>query len=594
MANQVSNVSFQSPGYDYGADISDIERRRAMAAALQKESLDQGAGTQSINGWAVRQPSMQFGKMAQALAGAYGNKQADEKQRELAQKSQDDYKNMLAQGIRQLQGSPATKMAEDASGNVTPAQAAVAPDPMAAMGTFGSHPMGAQFMPLATDQMHRDALVAALTAGQGAAPRQPAPPMPAQNPMAGGPGGSVMGPQGAAGGGGPVASVNPQPVAPPPQAQAPQPIGQAGGSPAAAWILADKTGKGYLEAVQKDRALQNVREGGAVFDPVTNRPLFQNFKTQPGQMINYGPNGPTMSQVPGFGPTQTSINSIPNPSHAMIPLKTSSGQDIQLTQPEYVQWQQTRELPARFGGRPPFNPLNPPAGGGTGQGGGGGGPAPKQDFGIIGAGQTQQDIIRQEGQRAANTEAAKEFISEQRQNYSKLRDVPATLENMERGKVLAANQAAQFMGPFGESKLALTKFFRNNVPGMGNLKTEGVTSAEELQSTMFNQVMDNLKKMDASPSQYQQQVMQEAFGTLRTDPASVPKIMDVFGDILRNRVAIHNETVKSAEGRGTVFPYDVNVKLPERKEAPKPQQPGTLNPAEQQELDALRARFGRR
>ncbi len=136
------------------------------------------------------------------------------------------------------------------------------------------------------------------------------------------------------------------------------------------------------------------------------------------------------------------------------------------------------------------------------------------------------------------------------------------------------------MGPFGESKLAITKFMRSNIPGMANLKTEGVTNAEELQSTLFNQVMDNLKKMDASPSQYQQQVMQEAFGTLRTDPQSVPKILDVFSDILRNRVSIHNETVGSAEGRGTTFPYDVKVKLPSPRTAgPLPKTPASTSSA---------------
>ena len=190
---------------------------------------------------------------------------------------------------------------------------------------------------------------------------------------------------------------------------------------------------------------------------------------------------------------------------------------------------------------------------------------------VAGRSQTQAEQIRQQGQQAANTEAGKEFISEMRQNYAKLRDVPATLQNIERAKALATTEAKNFMGPFGESKLAITKFMRANLPGMANLKTEGVTSAEELQSTLFNQVMDNLKKMDASPSQYQQQVMQEAFGTLRTDPQSVPKILNVFADILRNRVAIHNETVASAEKRGTTFPYDVKVNLPQNnKDAATP------------------------
>jgi hypothetical protein len=176
--------------------------------------------------------------------------------------------------------------------------------------------------------------------------------------------------------------------------------------------------------------------------------------------------------------------------------------------------------------------------------------------------------LQDQSQAAANTEAGKEFISEMRQNYAKLRDVPATLQNMDRAKSLAASEAKQFMGPFGESKLAITKFMRSNVPGMSNLDTAGVTNAEQLQSTLFNQVMDNLKKMDASPSQYQQQVMQEAFGTLRSDPQSVPKILDVFEAILRNRVDIHNQTVTSAESRGTTFPYDVKINLPAKTVGP--------------------------
>ena len=32
-------VSFQSPGFDYGADLSQIERRRAMAQMLQQQGM---------------------------------------------------------------------------------------------------------------------------------------------------------------------------------------------------------------------------------------------------------------------------------------------------------------------------------------------------------------------------------------------------------------------------------------------------------------------------------------------------------------------------------------------------------------------------
>lgn len=189
--------------------------------------------------------------------------------------------------------------------------------------------------------------------------------------------------------------------------------------------------------------------------------------------------------------------------------------------------------------------------------------------------------LQDQSQAAANTEAGKEFIAEMRKNYSLLRDVPATLANMERAKALAAGEAKKFMGPVGEWKLEATKFLRANVPGMEGIQTPAVTGAEEVRSAMFNQVMDNLKKMDAQPSQYQQKVMQDAFGTLGSDPAALPKMLDVFGDILRNRVAIHNQTVDSAEKRGTTFPYEVRIKLPEPNVESKSQTFDTKPPAAQ-------------
>jgi hypothetical protein len=342
-------------------------------------------------------------------------------------------------------------------------------------------------------------------------------------------------------------------------------------------------GKGMLEAM-KPTAL---RQGAPAID-ITGKVIVPPTPSVPqGMNLTQAPGGGWQAGVvPGFGSAQTALSGIPNLSHALIPIKTSSGQDIQLTQPEYVAWQQTNRLPERYAGVPSPLPKNVPEKdrsayesvleGKTPTAYGGAPSAkPSGGLGTIGATQPQQEQIQQKGQEAANTEGGKEFISEMRQNYAKLRDVPATIENMARARALAASEGRSFMGPFGESKLAITKFFRANVPGMGNVKTEGVTSAEELQSTLFNQVMDNLKKMDASPSQYQQQVMQEAFGTLRTDPGSVPKILDVFEDILRNRVKIHNDTVTSAEGRGTAFPYDVNINLPAKGAA----RTGTPTPA---------------
>jgi len=150
------------------------------------------------------------------------------------------------------------------------------------------------------------------------------------------------------------------------------------------------------------------RPGAPVVNPFTGKVIAQPTPSVPqGVQIQLGPNGPQASQVPGYSQAMTGINSIPNPSQGMIPVKTSSGQDIQLTQPEYLDWQKSGQLPSRYGGRPapasspaqaqgiPNALIPPPAptGGGYTIPGAPG-------LGIIGAGQSQQDVINQERQRA--------------------------------------------------------------------------------------------------------------------------------------------------------------------------------------------------
>jgi hypothetical protein len=526
-------VSFTSPGFDYSADVASIDRKRKLAEALQAQSFQpiQAAtanGIQTPVSW-----TQGLAKLAEAWASGRQEKAADKEQRELAERSQNDYKNMLTSGLSKLQGSP---VSEDASGNVTPAQP---PDPMGAMAAFGAHPMGAQFLPLPMQELQRQRLALALRGPQSA------PAAPSANVQLAGP-----------------ATPGAMPAAP--QGQIAGAGGPAGGIPMDAWLAQDPSGKTYLEQLAKDHT-----EGQK---PVVNR----GFGI--GRMVNgqYVPDQASQEQALALERGKRDITA---PMETPVTIRTSSGQDIQLSRPEYAEYQKSGRLPDRYGQQAPAAPTEalppnvPPEHAAAYQAvldasrkgiKASASPAqaqPGQGLGTIGATQSQADTIRQEGQKASNVEAGKEFIAEMRQNYSKLRDVPATLANIEHAKTLAAGSAASFMGPLGESKLAIAKFLRANVPGMGNLNTEKVTSVEELRSTLFNQVMDNLKKMDASPSQYQQQVMQEAFGTLGTDPQSVPKILDTFGSILRNRVDIHNQTVTSAEARGTTFPHDVSIKL---------------------------------
>jgi hypothetical protein len=65
----------------------------------------------------------------------------------------------------------------------------------------------------------------------------------------------------------------------------------------------------------------------------------------------------------------------------------------------------------------------------------------------------------------------------------------------------------------------------------------------------------------------QQQVMMDALGSLGTDPKALPGVLNVFGDLIKNKVSIHNKTVQEAENAGVRFPYDPRVKLDTPKAA---------------------------
>lgn len=167
----------------------------------------------------------------------------------------------------------------------------------------------------------------------------------------------------------------------------------------------------------------------------------------------------------------------------------------------------------------------------------------------------------------ASEEAQRDFIKKASGRYDQLQSAPTLLQNIEEAKALVP-QAKGFMGPGGQNLLDAAKFLNNRL-GM-QVNTEGVKSAEELRTRMFIQVMDNLKKMDAQPSTYQQRVMEDAFGNLGTDPNALPKVLDVFGDIVRGKVGQHNAEITSAISRNVKFPFDPLIKLPEKPAAPSP------------------------
>jgi len=167
----------------------------------------------------------------------------------------------------------------------------------------------------------------------------------------------------------------------------------------------------------------------------------------------------------------------------------------------------------------------------------------------------------------ASEEAQRDFIKSTRGTYDQLKQAPVMIESIERAKALVPG-AKGFMGPGGESLLDATKFLNNRL-GL-NINAAGVKDAEELRTRIFFNIMDNLKKMDAQPSQQQQQIMQEALGKLGTDPGALPRVLDAFEDVIRGKVELHNNEVRGAISRGVKFPYDPIIQLPEKKRAMLP------------------------
>lgn len=206
-----------------------------------------------------------------------------------------------------------------------------------------------------------------------------------------------------------------------------------------------------------------------------------------------------------------------------------------------------------------------------------------------------QPLVSVNTGQTASEEAAKDFMKSTKESYDKLKTAPQLLHNIEKAKELIP-QAKGFMGPGGETLLEAAKFLNNRVGTQIN--TQGIKSAEELRSRIFFNIMENLKKMDAQPSQMQQMIMMDSLGKLGTDPNALSQMLDAYAETIRDKVQIHNAEVESAQGRNVQFPYEPRIKLP-KEAAPKartehaPEAKGPLTPEEQQRLEFLRKKHGR-
>jgi hypothetical protein len=140
--------------------------------------------------------------------------------------------------------------------------------------------------------------------------------------------------------------------------------------------------------------------------------------------------------------------------------------------------------------------------------------------------------------------------------WENLKNIPLEINNIDKAIELAPKG---FTGTFAQQKTDIAKLFNNNLGT--KIAVDKVNNTEELGSRLFQSTMENLKKMDATPSQYQQKVMQDAFGTITSDPTSLPKILAVQKEILQGKAVSHNLQVKQAEtGPAKMeFPFSIYI-----------------------------------
>lgn len=178
-------------------------------------------------------------------------------------------------------------------------------------------------------------------------------------------------------------------------------------------------------------------------------------------------------------------------------------------------------------------------------------------LGIANAGAARTSLNVQ-NQLPFKEQIQKEAASGLMKNFETLQNVPSALANMD--KMVALSKQPIYAGVGGETKLQIAKLFNNNFGT--NISPETVKNTEEFKSAAYMGIMDNLKKTDSNPTMAQQNALKEAIGSLGTDPAAIPRVVNVMRDVLVNKATQHNELVRQTMQRGVEYPYSIEVPLP--------------------------------
>lgn len=552
-------------GNGYENEYADIERKRAMAKALSDQA-NEVRPTEVVNGWAVKQSKYSgLAKALQAAVGMYGNYQANQDQKALSTKMQDDLANTLRDATAAQTGTPAKTTVpatpNDDEGNAMPAPAtpAVAPNPGAAAAIYLKNPqtqqLGLTMAQTAAEQARKQAQFQMMT-GMGGAPAAPAPP--AGAPGAVPPASGAPAPQGAAPGfdanGVPVADVQRFAVMDDPLAayqkhveELHKPKMSANGQvvqyqrlPDGSWGYAP--GAGAVAAAQQFANVLSPKDQQAMdlqaleqFDK-TGKDLpgyAQGKRTAspagapaPAQYLGPQPNGRFQGDANAVA---AQIAAIKDPAERAAAAQALRNQ-VAGTNPN-------PEAAAAAGGAVPIAPATPAT-----------------RLGPQLAPAAQRDVDKKMGEEL-NQLGAKELF----EGYKTSQKAADQLSSIQESRKAVAGGA--FQGAGAGAKTDVAKFAKG-LFGI-DLDPTKTTNAEYLRSTLGSQVLNQAKALGSNPSNTDAKRIEEIVGNIDKDPGALDKILDWQEQMVRKAVAQHNGNVDQMEKRGYKSPFDLRVQLAE-------------------------------
>src|SRR4051812_7583583 len=117
----VNNISLTGPS-DYAAEMRSLERNRALAQALQQQSMTP-IQSGSVNGIPIRiSPYQGMAKLLQSFTGGMAMRRADEEERQFTQRYSDTMADTVTRAQRAATGTPDSPplTPNDDDGNANP------------------------------------------------------------------------------------------------------------------------------------------------------------------------------------------------------------------------------------------------------------------------------------------------------------------------------------------------------------------------------------------------------------------------------------------------------------------------------------------